>query len=330
MMRRRSDLPPADPQPWSEMIPTDSFYARLAKWRDVLVEDEDYAPLYKDSPRGRPSIPPSMVVLAMLLEYHDDCSDAEAEQKMRFDLRWKHALGLGLDEAGFDATVLCRFRRELLERGLERNLFERLVEAAREAGLIAKDATQLLDSSHILEAAGARDTYTLIRSAIRKLLRTLGHTTANSSGTLVERLWWYMDPRLQRNQTSIGVSRRRASAISKRSSVTGDRRFRWHKVQQARVPRRMQPPRCSLRSSPTTSRKARHRHRSARLAHPRKGLKRSSGRRPRDTTLPQPTNSLVRGCAGEWRRIASLAWSIPRCALVISPSARRGRDTRFT
>jgi transposase len=175
------------------MIPADSFYARLAKWRDVLVDDEDYTPLYKDSPRGRPSIPPSMVVLAMLLEYHDDCSDAEAEQRMRFDLRWKHALGLGLEDEGFDATVLCRFRRKLLERGLERNLFERLVRAARGAGLIAEDATQLLDSSHILGAAGARDTYALIRGAIRKLLRTLGHATANR-GTLGERLWWYMDP----------------------------------------------------------------------------------------------------------------------------------------
>ena len=53
-----------------------------------------------------------MVVLAMLLQYHDDCSDAEAEQRMRFDLRWKHALGLGLEDEGFDATVLCRFRRK--------------------------------------------------------------------------------------------------------------------------------------------------------------------------------------------------------------------------
>jgi hypothetical protein len=134
-----------------------------------------------------------MVVLAMLLEYHEVCSDAEAEQRMRFDLRWKHGLGLALEDEGFDATLLCRFRRKLLERGLERNLFERLVKAAREAGLIAKDATQLLDSSHILGAAGARDTYTLIRGAVRKLLRTLGHTTANR-GTLGQRLWWYMDP----------------------------------------------------------------------------------------------------------------------------------------
>jgi transposase len=193
MMRRRSDLPPTDHQPWAQMIPADSFYARLAKWRDVLVDDEDYASLYKDSPRGRPSIPPSTVVLAMLLEYHDDCSDAEAEQRMRFDLRWKHALGLGLQEAGFDATVLCRFRRKMLERGLERNLFERLVKAARGSGLITKDASQLLDSSHVLGAAGARDTYTLIRGAIRKLLRSLGYASAGGAG-LPKRLWCYIDP----------------------------------------------------------------------------------------------------------------------------------------
>jgi transposase len=193
MMRRRSDLPPADPQPWSEMIPADSFYARLARWRDVLVNDEDYTSLYKDSPRGRPSIPPSTVVLAMLLQYHDDCSDAEAEQRMRFDLRWKHALGMGLEDEGFDATVLCRFRRKLLDRGLERTLFERLVNAAREAGLLTKNAAQLLDSSHVLGAAGARDTYALIRGGIRKLLRALGYTPTTKA-ELGERLRWYVDP----------------------------------------------------------------------------------------------------------------------------------------
>lgn len=193
MMRRRSDLPPAEPQSWSSLVPADSFYARLANWRDVLVDDEDYTPLYKDSPKGRPSIPPSMVVLVMLLQYHDDCSDAQAEQKMCFDLRWKHALGLGLEDEGFNSTVLCRFRRKLLEQGLERELFERLVNAAREAGLLMKTSTQLLDSSHILGAAGARDTYTLIRGGIRKLLTALGYT-ATSEGKLSERLWWYLDP----------------------------------------------------------------------------------------------------------------------------------------
>lgn len=194
MMRRRSDLPPTPPQPWAQLIPADSFYARLAEWRDVLVDDEDYAPLYKNSPKGRPSIPPSVVVLAMLLQYHDDYSDAEAEQCMRFDLRWKHALGIGLEDEGFDSTVLCRFRRKLLECGLERVLFERLVNAAREAGLITKGAAQLIDSSHILGAAGARDTYALIRGGIRKLLGALGYASTTRRAALSDRLGWYLDP----------------------------------------------------------------------------------------------------------------------------------------
>jgi len=211
MMRRRSDLPPVPPQPWSQLIPADSFYARLANWRDVLVNDEDYTPLYKDSPRGRPSIPPSMVALAMLLEYHDDCSDAEAEQRMRFDLRWKHALGMGLEDEGFDSTVLCRFRRKLLECGLERALFERLVNAAREAGLITKNATQLIDSSHILGAAGARDTYALIRGGIRKLLRALGYTPTKRA-KLGERLSWYLEPDAPEKPQSIDWSDAEARA----------------------------------------------------------------------------------------------------------------------
>ena len=57
MMRRRRDLPPVAPQSWAILIPPDSFYARLAQVRDVLVDDETYAPLYyaplyKDSSKG--------------------------------------------------------------------------------------------------------------------------------------------------------------------------------------------------------------------------------------------------------------------------------------
>jgi transposase len=161
--------------------------------RDVLVDDEQYRPLYKDSVRGRPSIPPSLVVLTMLLQYYDDCSDAEAEGRVRFDLRWKHALGLGLEDSGFDATVLCKFRRKLLEQGMERALFNRLVSAAREAGVLSKSAEQLVDSSHILGAAGVRDTYTLIRGGIRKLLRALGYPS-HCSQDLPDRLATYLDP----------------------------------------------------------------------------------------------------------------------------------------
>src|SRR5215470_1478592 len=182
MMRRRSDWPPVAPQPWSALIPPDSFYARLAGMRDVLVDDESYAVLSKESARGRPSLPPSRVVLTLLLQYHDDCSDAQAAMRVRFDLRWKHALGLALEDTGFDATVLCHFRRKLLEHHMERVLFHRLVNAARAAGLLTKTADQVVDSSHILGAAGVRDPYTLLRSGLRKLWRALGYHGLHPQG----------------------------------------------------------------------------------------------------------------------------------------------------
>jgi transposase len=193
MMRHRRDLPTATPGAWSALSPPDSFYARLAAHRDELVTDGDYAALSTDSRKGRPSLPPSLVVLTMLLQYHDDCSDAEAEARLRFDLRWKHALGLPLEAVGFDATVVCHFRRKLLAQGLERALFDRLVTAAREAGLITKDAAQVVDSRHVLGAAGGRDTDALIRGGIRKLLRALGDAPSRRAA-LPDRLAWYLDP----------------------------------------------------------------------------------------------------------------------------------------
>jgi transposase len=294
MMRRRSDLPPAEPQPWSELIPTDSFYARLAKWRDVLVDDEDYTALYKDSPRGRPSIPPSMVVLAMLLEYHDDCSDAEAEQRMRFDLRWKHALGMGLEDEGFDATVLCRFRRKLLECGLERALFERLVNAAREVGLITRDAVQLIDSSHILGAAGARDTYALIRGGIRKLLGALGYTPTRRA-ELGERLSWYLDPDAPEKPQNIdwGDAEARATHLKE---IVEDARAALSLEGNATTPPRRRLPRCLRRSSQTMSKRDRPHHRSRRVDRLRKRRRTPTAQLPSSRIGPPP-RIVLPGCA---------------------------------
>ena len=133
MIGRRSDLPPADHQPWGVMDPRpDSFYARLAEWRDVLVDDEDYAPLYKDSPRGRPvfiSLDGGPLVDAAGVPRR--CPPTR-KPKPGCVSTSDGSMPLGSDSKrrGFDATVLCRFRRKLLECGLARTLFERLVNAA--------------------------------------------------------------------------------------------------------------------------------------------------------------------------------------------------------
>ncbi|MBE0467380.1 MAG: transposase [Candidatus Desulforudis sp.] len=88
---------------WAKpVVPESSFYGQLAQWSEQLVRDEDFAEMYTGT--SRPSNSPALLAKVLLLMYHDDVSDREAEKRARYDLRWKHALGLDLDE---QAGVFC-------------------------------------------------------------------------------------------------------------------------------------------------------------------------------------------------------------------------------
>ncbi|MGI8609756.1 MAG: IS1182 family transposase [Candidatus Dormibacteria bacterium] len=149
-----------------------SFFGRFAAARPNLLRDEDFAHWYAEG-KGRPSVPPSVVAGAFLLSLREGCSDREAEQRMRFDLRWKWSLGLGVHDSGCDHTSICVFRARLLAHGDEGELFKSLVQRAVDEGLLSKRAMQVMDSSPMLGAAAVQDTYKLIRTALHKLVK--GH-----------------------------------------------------------------------------------------------------------------------------------------------------------
>lgn len=151
---------------WCRAIP---FYGLLAEHGERIVGDADFAECYSEG-RGRPSIPPSMLAKILLLAYRCGLSDRQAMEAVRFDLRWKVALGLPLDHEGFHATTLVKFRARLLLHGKERVVFERSLELASELGLLTGRREQILDSTPMLGAAAVQDTVTLVRSSVRKLL----------------------------------------------------------------------------------------------------------------------------------------------------------------
>ncbi len=99
-----------------------SFYAYLAEERHKLFRDEEFAELYS-ARRGRPSVPPSQLCTALVLQYHDRCSDQEAAERAAYDQRWKVALGTKELERPFVKSTLQLFRAELLVhvRGLARS-----------------------------------------------------------------------------------------------------------------------------------------------------------------------------------------------------------------
>ena len=172
--KRSSQSSLAEVSLWSgtgrPLVEPDSFHGRFAELRPVLLRDEDFAHWYAAG-RGRPSVPPSLVAGAFLLALREGCSDREAEQRMRFDLRWKWALGLGVGDHGCDHTTICVFRGRLLAHEEEGRLFAEIVKRGVEAELLPKRAVQVMDSSPMLGAAAVQDTYKLLRMALHKVVK---------------------------------------------------------------------------------------------------------------------------------------------------------------
>ncbi len=162
-----------DAQSVPNRVPSDSFYGRMGAVSDVLFSDEDLAMMYSPD-NGRPSLPPSLLSGVLLLQFYDGVSDGEAVQRLLFDLRWKVALNLPLDYAGFDPSSLTYFRKRLVENGQERYAFSRLIAVGREAGFIPNRVTLLTDTTNVKGAGAVQDTYTLLRKGTRKLLKAAG------------------------------------------------------------------------------------------------------------------------------------------------------------
>jgi hypothetical protein len=145
-----------------------SIYRYLHDHCHRLFADEMFADLFEDI--GRESIPPQIVAVVMVLQRLEGLSDREAVERFAYDLRWKYAAGgLSFDHGGFVHTVLVRMRAKLQRSVRPNRIFEVALEAARDAGLLGRK--RVLDSTPLYDAVATQDTVTMIRSAIRGLLR---------------------------------------------------------------------------------------------------------------------------------------------------------------
>ena len=150
-----------------------SFYGLLASLRGQLFEDEEFAELYC-ADNGRDSVPTSLLSTALLLQTHDRVSDAEAKQRADFDIRWKVALGIEVEDRPFAKSTLQLFRARLILHEKVREVFERSLRFARETGYLKSRRMKVaLDTTYILGRGAVKDTYNLLSDGIVKLVRAL-------------------------------------------------------------------------------------------------------------------------------------------------------------
>src|SRR6266516_1538887 len=165
-------------------VAPDSIYGILHRECFALFPDEMFADLFDDV--GRRSVPPVIVAVVMVLQRIEGCPDGEAVDRFAFDARWKYAAGgLDFDYPGFVHTVLVDMRARLARSARPDRIFEVTLDAARAAGLVGR--RRVLDSTPLYDAVATMDTVTLVRSAIRGLLRACDRELAGELRAMLRR-----------------------------------------------------------------------------------------------------------------------------------------------
>lgn len=147
--------------------------------RDALgpvFSDADFEELF--SVRGRPVVSPARLALVSVLQFAEGLTDRQAAHAVRSRLDWKYALSLELADTGFDFSVLSEFRARLVDGEAGQMVFDAVLRAAGEAGLVKAGGRQRTDATHVL--AATRDLNRL--EFVVETLRTALNRVAEEAG----------------------------------------------------------------------------------------------------------------------------------------------------
>jgi IS5 family transposase len=153
---------------YMQHVGEDSFHGILGRMGASWFRDEDFEGLYRET-HGRPSVPPSQLCIALLLQTYDGVSDDEAIDRTAFDLRWKVALGLEISEKLCAKSTLQLFRSKLVLNDAYQQVFNKSIEVCREAGLLRRSKLRAaIDTTPILGRGAVKDTFNLVSDQIHR------------------------------------------------------------------------------------------------------------------------------------------------------------------
>ncbi|MGW1365181.1 transposase [Streptomyces chartreusis] len=153
------------------VFPQGSLAVRV---RDRLAE------VFADGPfvdafgvRGVPGLSSGVLSLVTVLQFAEDLTGRQAVAMAVRAIDWKYAFGAELADTGFDASVLSRFRTRLAGHGMERVVFDRVLEHCKDEGLVAAGGKQRSDSTHVISAVRDLNRLELAGEGVRAALEAL-------------------------------------------------------------------------------------------------------------------------------------------------------------
>lgn len=164
---------------------------RIMKLRDAfgtVYQDEDFKALFSST--GQPALAPWRLALVTVFQFLEGLSDREAADAVRSRIDWKYALGLELDDAGFNFSVLSEFRDRLIKEEAESALLDTLLKHFQEQGLLKAGGKQRSDATHILAQVRALNRSECIVESLRAALNVLATVDPDWLAARVDEGWF--------------------------------------------------------------------------------------------------------------------------------------------
>ena len=153
------------------LVPGNSMFAFLAAHRAGVFPDADYADLFAPPGFGRPSLPATRMAAVLALQVLHDYSDRETAEAVRFDVRWKVACGLAVDDAGSGPSSLVYWRNRIAKSQRPHRVNDAVRKIVEQTGVLKGRRRRAVDSTILADGVATQDTVTQLVSAIRKVAR---------------------------------------------------------------------------------------------------------------------------------------------------------------
>ena len=152
----RADRQPLDAGKLAgHLIPAGSMFAFLAGHRAEVFRDADYADLFAPPGLGRPSLPATRMAAVLTLQALCDYSDRETAEAVRFDVRWKAAIGAALDDAGFDSSSLVYWRNRIAKSARPHRVNDAVKAVIEQTGILRGRRRRAVDSTILADGPQA-------------------------------------------------------------------------------------------------------------------------------------------------------------------------------
>jgi transposase len=169
-------------------FPKGNPYMRMRDLLGPIYTNPEFAELF--SKTGQPAEAPAQLALITIMQFAENLSDEQAADAVRARIDWKYALALELEDAGFDSSVLCEFRKRLIAGNAEQLLFETMLTLFREQGLIKAKGRMRTDSTHVLAAIQVLNRLECVGETLRHALNILATAAPDWLRSWVPAVWF--------------------------------------------------------------------------------------------------------------------------------------------